>query len=58
VIVAAVNIIATIVLLRAPGLTVRRVPLFSFSVLVSSAMLLLSIVLISPASALRDAAAG
>jgi heme/copper-type cytochrome/quinol oxidase subunit 1 len=42
VIVAAINIVATIVLLRAPGLTVRRVPLFSFSVLVSSAMLLLA----------------
>jgi cytochrome c oxidase subunit I len=42
VIVAAINIISTVVLLRAPGLTIRRVPLFSFSMLVSSAMLLLA----------------
>ena len=42
VIVTAINIIATIVLLRAPGLTLRRVPPFSFSVLVSCAMLLLA----------------
>jgi cytochrome c oxidase subunit 1 len=42
VIVAAINIVATVVLLRAPGLTLRRVPPFSFSVLVSSAMLLLA----------------
>ena len=42
VIVAAINIVATIVLLRAPGLTLRRVPPFSFSVLVSCAMLLLA----------------
>src|SRR5437879_12627184 len=42
VIVAAINVIATIVLLRAPGLTSRRVPVFSVSVLVSSAVLLLA----------------
>ena len=42
VIVASINIIATVVLLRAPALTLRRVPLFSFSMLVSSAMLLLA----------------
>jgi len=42
VIAAAINIVATVVLLRAPGLTLRRVPPFTFSVLVSSAMLLLA----------------
>ena len=42
VVVAAINIVATIVLLRAPGLTLRRVPPFSFSVIVSGAMLLLA----------------
>ena len=42
VIVGAINITATVVLLRAPGLTIRRVPLFSFSMLVSAAMLLLA----------------
>jgi heme/copper-type cytochrome/quinol oxidase subunit 1 len=42
VIVASINIIATIVLLRAPGLTMRRVPPFSYSMFVSSAMLLLA----------------
>jgi cytochrome c oxidase subunit 1 len=43
VIVAAINTIATVVLLRAPGLTIRRVPLFSYSMFVSSAMLLLAL---------------
>jgi heme/copper-type cytochrome/quinol oxidase subunit 1 len=42
VIVSAVNLIATVVLMRAPGLTVRRVPPFSFSMVVSGAMLLLA----------------
>jgi cytochrome c oxidase subunit 1 len=42
VIVAAINIATTVVLLRAPGLTIRRVPLFSFSMLVSASMLLLA----------------
>jgi len=40
---AAANLITTIVKLRAPGLTSRRIPLFSWSVLVSSAVLLLSL---------------
>jgi cytochrome c oxidase subunit 1 len=42
VILAAVNIATTVALLRAPGLTVRRVPVFSFSMFVSSSMLLLA----------------
>ncbi|MDQ4133365.1 MAG: cbb3-type cytochrome c oxidase subunit I [Actinomycetota bacterium] len=40
---AAVNLIVTIVRLRAPGLTLRRTPLFSWSVLVSSSVLLLAL---------------
>ena len=40
---AAVNLIVTVVKLRAPGLTLRRTPLFSWSVLVSGAVLLLAL---------------
>lgn len=39
----AVNLIVTIVQLRAPGMTMRRVPLFSWSVLVSCAVWVLSL---------------
>lgn len=41
--VAAVNLIVTIVKFRAPGLTQRRSPIFTWSVLVSSAVLLLAL---------------
>lgn len=40
---ASANLIVTIVKLRAPGLTARRMPLFSWSVLVSGAVLLLAL---------------
>ena len=39
----AVNLIVTIVQLRAPGLTLRRVPLFGWSMLVSSAVMMLAL---------------
>jgi cytochrome c oxidase subunit 1 len=38
-----VNVIVTILQLRAPGLTLRRVPVFSWSIMVSGAVLLLSL---------------
>ena len=38
-----VNIIVTILQLRAPGLTLRRVPIFSWSMMVSGAVLLLAL---------------
>jgi cytochrome c oxidase subunit 1 len=40
---ASANLIVTIVKLRAPGLTARRMPLFSWSVLVSGAVMLLAL---------------
>jgi cytochrome c oxidase subunit 1 len=43
IILAAVNLVVTIVTMRAPGLTSRRAPLFSWSVLVSSAVLILAL---------------
>ncbi|MDQ2825429.1 MAG: cbb3-type cytochrome c oxidase subunit I [Actinomycetota bacterium] len=39
----AVNLIVTVLQLRAPGLTLRRVPLFAWSMLVSSAVMILSL---------------
>jgi len=39
----AVNIIVTVLQLRAPGLTLRRVPLFSWSMLVSGAVMILAL---------------
>ncbi|HUQ63475.1 MAG TPA: cbb3-type cytochrome c oxidase subunit I [Acidimicrobiales bacterium] len=41
--IAAVNLIVTIVKFRAPGLTQRRSPIFTWSVLVSSAVLLFAL---------------
>ena len=38
-----VNLIVTILQLRAPGLTLRRVPVFSWSIMVSGAVLLLAL---------------
>jgi len=38
----AVNLIVTVLQLRAPGLTLRRVPLFAWSMLVSSAVMILA----------------
>ncbi|HEX2047901.1 MAG TPA: cbb3-type cytochrome c oxidase subunit I [Acidimicrobiales bacterium] len=38
-----VNLIVTILQLRAPGLTLRRVPMFSWSIMVSGAVLLLAL---------------
>jgi len=38
---AAVNLVVTVTKMRAPGLTLRRTPLFAWSVLVSSSILLL-----------------
>ncbi len=38
-----VNIVVTILQLRAPGLTLRRVPVFSWSIMVSGAVLLLAL---------------
>ena len=38
-----VNVIVTILQLRAPGLTLRRVPIFSWSMMVSGAVLLLAL---------------
>ncbi len=40
---AAVNLIVTVLKMRAPGLTLRRTPLFSWSVVVSSSVLLLAL---------------
>ncbi|MDQ6796615.1 MAG: cbb3-type cytochrome c oxidase subunit I, partial [Actinomycetota bacterium] len=40
---AAVNLAVTILKMRAPGLTLRRTPLFSWSVLVSSSVLILAL---------------
>lgn len=40
---ASANLIVTIIKLRAPGLTARRMPLFSWSVLVSGMVLLLAL---------------
>ena len=40
---ASANLVVTVVKLRAPGLTLRRTPLFSWSVLVSGAVLLLAL---------------
>jgi len=40
---AAVNLAVTVLKMRAPGLTLRRTPLFSWSVLVSSSILLLAL---------------
>ena len=40
---AAVNLLVTIVRLRAPGLTPRRTPLFTWSILVSSSVLILAL---------------
>ena len=39
----AVNLLTTVMQMRAPGLALRRVPLFSWSVLVSSAVMLLAL---------------
>ncbi len=39
----SVNILVTILQLRAPGLTLRRVPLFSWSMLVSGAVMILAL---------------
>jgi cytochrome c oxidase subunit 1 len=38
-----VNLVVTIVQLRAPGLTLRRIPMFSWSILVSGAVLILAL---------------
>ncbi|HEX3394024.1 MAG TPA: cbb3-type cytochrome c oxidase subunit I [Acidimicrobiales bacterium] len=40
---ASVNLMVTVLKMRAPGLTLRRAPLFSWSVLVSSSILLLAL---------------
>lgn len=40
---SAANLVTTIAQLRAPGLTSRRIPLFTWSVLVSSAVMLLAL---------------
>lgn len=40
---ASANLVVTVVKLRAPGLTLRRTPLFSWSVLVAGAVLLLAL---------------
>lgn len=40
---ASVNLMVTVLKMRAPGLTLRRTPLFSWSVLVSSSILLLAL---------------
>lgn len=42
-IVAAINLIATIMLFRAPGLTIRRLPLFVWMVLVTQFLILLAL---------------
>ncbi|MGI8984173.1 MAG: cbb3-type cytochrome c oxidase subunit I [Acidimicrobiales bacterium] len=39
----AVNVLATILQLRPPGMTLRRLPIFSWSVMVSAAVLLLAL---------------
>ena len=43
VVLAAINLVATIVTMRVPGLTLGRLPIFSWSVLVSGLMLLLAV---------------
>ncbi len=40
---AAINLMVTVVKMRAPGLTLRRTPLFSWSVLVSGSVLILAL---------------
>ena len=42
-VVVAVNLIVTILQLRAPGMSLRRVPLFSWSMMVSSAVMILAL---------------
>ncbi len=42
-VVVVVNIVVTILQLRAPGMTLRRVPVFSWSIMVSGAVLLLAL---------------
>jgi cytochrome c oxidase subunit 1 len=49
---AAVNLVATIVTMRVPGLTLRRLPIFSWSVLVSGLMLLLAVPVLIAAMAM------
>lgn len=47
-----VNIVVTILQLRAPGMTLRRVPVFSWSIMVSGAVLLLALPVLIGAFAL------
>jgi len=42
-IIAAINLISTIVLFRAPGLTIRRLPLFVWMVLITQCLILLAL---------------
>ncbi|MGI9023371.1 MAG: cytochrome c oxidase subunit I [Acidimicrobiales bacterium] len=42
-VVAAVNLMVTVIKMRAPGLTLRRTPLFSWSVLVSGSVMILAL---------------
>jgi len=42
-VVAAANLMVTVIKMRAPGLTLRRTPLFSWSVLVSGSILILAL---------------
>jgi cytochrome c oxidase subunit 1 len=43
VLLAAINLMATIVTMRVPGLTLKRLPMYSWSVLVSASMLLIAV---------------
>ncbi len=47
-----INIVVTILQLRAPGMTLRRVPVFSWSIMVSGAVLLLALPILIGAFAL------
>src|SRR5215213_3906277 len=51
-ILVVVNIVVTILQLRAPGMTLRRVPVFSWSIMVSGAVLLLALPILAGAFAL------
>lgn len=48
-VVVAVNLATTVLALRAPGLTLARVPMFSFSVLVSALVMLLAVPVVAAA---------